>query len=91
MNMASAKKSPLELKAKLLEELEAAQAKVARFDEQRANKVAALAKKYRLVDLADSVLETEFKALGQRYKAETAEGLKAQDSQAKKSTAESTG
>lgn len=68
--MAKQKKSPIEQKAKLVEQLKDIENKIAQFDEQRAGKIAGLAKRFRLVDLSDDILEKEFKSLRDKYKKE---------------------
>lgn len=68
--MAKQKKSPIEQKTKLVEQLKEIENKIAQFDEQRANKIAGLAKRFRLVDLSDDLLEKEFKNLRDKYKKE---------------------
>lgn len=65
--MAKIKINPLEQKAKLLEQMKDLETKLAEFDKQRADKIGSLAKKFRLVDLADDILEHEFKTIREKY------------------------
>ena len=62
------KKSPVEQKAKLMEQLKEAENKIANFDLQRAAKVGNLAKRYKLTDLSDDILNKEFKEIREKYK-----------------------
>ena len=66
--MTTAKKNPLEQKAKLVAQLETIQKKIESVDEVRANKIAQLSKRFRLVDLSDGILEKEFKTIRDKYK-----------------------
>lgn len=70
--MASNKLSPQEQKTKLLEEKKKLEQRIAEFDTRRAAAVGMLAKKYKLTDLSDEVLETEFKAIQVRHQHEVA-------------------
>ncbi len=65
--MVKVKKDPVDQKAKLVEQLKEIEQKIADFDEQRASKVATLAKKYRIVDINDDILNAEFKALRDKH------------------------
>ena len=60
--------SPFEQKKKLLEQHKSIQAKLAEFDTKRTAVVGNLARRYKLIDLADDILEQEFKALRDKYK-----------------------
>lgn len=66
--MVKQKKSPAEQKAKLVSQLKAIEKKIVDFDNQRAIQIGNLAKRYRLVDLSDEILEKELKAIYDKYK-----------------------
>ncbi len=66
--MTKQKKTPVEQKAKLVDQLKEIEKKIAEFDTQRASKIGNLAKRYRLIDLSDEILENEFKGLRDKYK-----------------------
>ena len=66
--MANSKKSPAEQKATLIEKLKDIKGQISNFDKQRTLKVGNLSKKFRLIDLPNSILEKEFKAIGEKYK-----------------------
>lgn len=70
--MTARKKTPEECKAALINQLVLAKKKVAEFDNLRAEKIGKLAKKYRLIDLADDVLADEFKAIQEKHKGQRA-------------------
>lgn len=70
--MSKAKVSPHEQKAKIMEQLKELEAKLVDFDNQRAMKVGQLAKRYQLIDLSDTILEKEFKAIKDKYAVELA-------------------
>lgn len=82
--MATNKGNPAAQKAKLVAQLKAAQENLAAFDKNRAVKIGNLAKKYRLTDLTDDILESEFKAIRDKHKAENDPTLAARDTTAKK-------
>lgn len=79
------KKTPVEQKAKLVVQLKEIEKKIVDFDKQRAVKVGNLAKRYRLTDLSDSLLEQEFKRLRDKYKQEQGAALSNRDKGKKKS------
>jgi len=64
------KKTPIQQKAKLFEQLKDIKNKIADFDDQRAKKIATLAKRYKLIDLSNAIIEKEFKTIRDRYKKE---------------------
>lgn len=66
--MAKQKKNPIQQKEKLVEQLKDIEKKIADFDNQRATKIGNLAKRYRLVDLSDDILEKEFKSIRDKCK-----------------------
>ena len=66
--MANSKKSPAEQKATLIEKLKDIKGQISNFDKQRTSKVGNLSKRFRLIDLPDSILEKEFKAISEKYK-----------------------
>lgn len=66
--MAKQKKTPVEQKAKLIDQLKEIEKKIADFDTQRASKIGTLAKRHGLINLSDSILEKEFKSLRDKYK-----------------------
>ncbi|PIR10215.1 MAG: hypothetical protein COV52_09660 [Gammaproteobacteria bacterium CG11_big_fil_rev_8_21_14_0_20_46_22] len=83
--MAKQKKSPVDQKAKLVDQLKEIEKKIADFDKQRASKVGSLAKRYRLIDLSDDILEKEFKGLRDKYKNDQDATLSNMDDTKKKS------
>ncbi len=83
--MAKQKKSPIEQKAKLVDQLKEIEKKIADFDNQRATKIGNLAKRYRLVDLSDDILEKELKAIRDKYKDKNDSSLTNMDEGKKKS------
>jgi hypothetical protein len=66
--MAKTKKTPVEQKAKLFEQLKELESKINKFDSARAQIVGNIAKKHQLTDLSDEVLEKEFKSIKEKYK-----------------------
>lgn len=54
-------------KEMLLEQLKKIQSKIDNLDTQRADKINKLAKKHKLFDLSDSVLEKEFALIKEKY------------------------
>ena len=83
--MAKQKKSPIEQKSKLVDQLKEIEKKIADFDNQRAAKIGNLAKRYRLVDLSDDILEEELKIIRDKYKDNTDSALANMDESKKKS------
>ncbi len=83
--MAKQKKTPVEQKEKLVEQLREIEKKIADFDQQRAIKIGNLAKRYHLVDLSDDILEKELKAIRDKYQNENATSLANTDKRKKKS------
>lgn len=83
--MAKQKKSPIEQKAKLVDQLKEIEKKIADFDNQRASKIGNLAKRYRLVDLSDDILEKELKIIRDKYKDKNDSSLANMDESKKKS------
>ncbi len=61
------RKSPVEQKAKLVEQLKDIEKKIADFDKTRAVQVGNLAKRFRIIDLSNDVLEKEFKTIRDKY------------------------
>jgi len=80
------KVSPINQKARLLEQIKELQGKVEGFDNQRANKVAALAKRYHLIDLDDETLDKELKAIRDKYRDNQTGQLSPMDEGKKNST-----
>ena len=82
--MATAK-STLSQKEKLLSQLKEIESKLKNIDKQRSDKIGKLAKKHKIVDLSDSVIEKEFIEIRKKYDSE----LSAKDDSVKKSQEES--
>ena len=68
--MAKKVKNPVEQKEKLVEQLKDIEQKIAQFDEKRAMKIASIAKRLKIVDLADNIIEAEFKAIRDKYQSQ---------------------
>ena len=60
--------NPADKKAKLVSQLKDLEKKIAEFDNVRAKKVGSMAKKYKLTDLSDNIIDQEFKAIKEKYK-----------------------
>jgi len=88
--MAKAKVTPIDQKTKLLEQMKELEEKIAHFDNQRAVKIATLAKRYQLVDLDDTTLETEFKTIRDKYQESQSGQLEPLDESKKNSTVKDT-
>jgi flagellar biosynthesis/type III secretory pathway M-ring protein FliF/YscJ len=61
------RKSDVELKQDILDQIKSLQDKALDIDKKRADRVGALALKFKVTDLSDDILEQEFKAVYTKY------------------------